>query len=121
MSLTPETLPGHELIGLQVRVADSTDPTRVGIEGTVVDETTNTLLVETAASGVKQVPKAGAAFTFALRDEAAASGKDAGTVAQPAGSAGTAGEAAASVTVDGAVLLSRPARRTPTGVGSQWR
>ena len=119
--LAPETLPGHELIGLPVRVTDSTDPTRIGIEGRVVDETTNTLRIETADSGVKQVPKAGAAFTFALIDEAATSDKGVGTVVEPAAVAGTAGEATASVTVDGAVLLSRPARRTAKGVGSQWR
>jgi ribonuclease P protein subunit POP4 len=121
MVLAPETLVGHELIGLPVRVAASTDPTRVGIEGRVVDETTKTLLVETRDSGVKQVPKAGAEFTFALIDEAAASAKDAGSVPEPARLAGPAGEATASVTVDGARLLSRPARRTVSGDGSQWR
>ena len=121
MPLAPETLTGHELIGLHVRVAASTDPNRVGIEGRVVDETTKTLLVETRDSGVKQVPKAGAEFTFALTDEAAASAKGAGSVPEPGRLAGPTGEATASVTVDGALLLSRPARRTVSGVGSQWR
>ena len=121
MALTPETLPRHELVGLPVVVVDSTDPTRIGIEGRVLEETTKTILIETADSGVKQVPKAGTEFTFRLTDETAASAKGAGTGVEPAAVAGTAGEATAPVTVDGAVLLSRPARRTEHGVGLQWR
>ncbi|MGM0371899.1 MAG: ribonuclease P protein component 1 [Halobacteriota archaeon] len=120
MTLSPETLPGHELIGLRVRVATSTDPTRVGIEGRVVDETKHTLLIE-RDSGEVRVPKAGTTFEFVITDEAAASAKGAGTVAQPAVSAGSAGEATASVTVDGSRLLSRPARRTVSGGRLQWR
>ena len=121
MPLTPETLTRHELVGLPVSVADSTDPSRIGIEGRVIEETKQTLLIETTDSGVKRVPKAGTRFTFRLTDETAASAKGAGTVVEPAAVAGTAGEATASVTVDGAVLLSRPARRTENGAGNQWR
>jgi ribonuclease P protein subunit POP4 len=121
MALTPETLPRHELVGLPVGVVGSTDPSRVGIEGRVVEETTQTVSIETADSGVKRVPKAGTEFEFWLTDEAAASAEGAGTDVEPAAVAGTAGEATASVTVDGAVLLSRPARRTENGAGNQWR
>ncbi|MFB6266040.1 MAG: ribonuclease P protein component 1 [Halodesulfurarchaeum sp.] len=121
MALTPETLPRHELVGLPVRVQASTDPSRTGIEGRVVRETMQTLLIETGASGVKQVPKAGTTFRFELTDEAAAAREGAGTVAHPSGSAGPTGEAAAAVTVDGAILLSRPALRTEHGAGTQWR
>ena len=46
MSLTPESLPRHELVGLHVRVVEDTDQSRVGIEGRVVRETMQTLLVE---------------------------------------------------------------------------
>jgi ribonuclease P protein subunit POP4 len=120
MTLSPETLPGHELVGLAVSVATSTDPSRVGIAGRVVDETTQTLVIA-AGSGEVQVPKAGTEFTFELTDEAAASAKGAGTVAQPVASAGATGEATASVTVDGDRLLSRPARRTVSGGRLQWR
>jgi ribonuclease P protein subunit POP4 len=120
MTLSPETLTGHELIGLPVRVTGSQDPSRSDTAGTVVDETTKTLVIE-GASGEVRVPKAGTEFTFDLTDEAAASAKGAGTVAQPAASAGASGEVTASVTVDGSHLLSRPARRTVSGGRTQWR
>ena len=44
--ITPENLVRHELIGLKVRIADSSNPGAVGIEGMVVDETRNSLTVE---------------------------------------------------------------------------
>lgn len=121
MALTPETLTRHELVGLPVCVVESTAPSRVGIEGHVLEETTRTLLIETWYSGVKRVPKAGTTFRFTLTDETAVCRKDAGSVSQPAAVAGTVGEGTASVTVDGDVLLSRPARRTEQGVANQWR
>ena len=128
MTLTPETLPRHELVGLHVRVEESTDPSRVGIEGRVVRETMRTLVVDTestdngSGSGVKQVPKRGARFTFRLTDEAAAVRKTAGTASKPAGGESqTTGEGVAYVTVDGVALLSRPALRSETGVDSKWR
>ncbi|NIC00102.1 ribonuclease P protein component 1 [Halobacterium sp. R2-5] len=128
MPLTPETLPRHELVGLHARVVESTDPSRVGIEGEVVRETMRTLVIDadpdgdSGTSGVKQVPKRGATFEFRLTDEAAASPKGAGTASQPAGGESqTTGEGAAYVTVDGVALLSRPATRSETGVDSKWR
>jgi len=120
MTLSPETLSGHELIGLPVTVTGSSDPSRIGSTGTVVDETTNTLVIE-RSSGEVQVPKADAEFRFTITDEAAASAKGAGTVAQPVESAGSTGKTTASVTVDGRHLLSRPARRTVSGGRKQWR
>ncbi|MFB6068493.1 MAG: ribonuclease P protein component 1 [Halobacterium sp.] len=153
MALTPGTLPRHELVGLHARVVESTDQSRVGVEGRVVDETMQTLLLEPrgdgsqgdaggdsrepAGSGVKQVPKRGTTFEFRLTDEAAAvrqtqsggvsatrrhSLKGAGTASKPAGGESqTTGEGVAYVTVDGVVLLSRPALRSETGVDSKWR
>lgn len=52
-----------ELIGLQVRVAKSRDPGREGLEGRVVDETRNTIVVETP-KGEKTLPKAECTFAF---------------------------------------------------------
>lgn len=46
----------HELIGVDVEVADAKNKSLVGIRGTVVDETKNTLVIETAA-GEKTVLK----------------------------------------------------------------
>jgi ribonuclease P protein subunit POP4 len=148
MSLSPETLPRHELVGLHVRVVESTDPNRVGIEGRVVRETMQTLHIAQASeaqgasatsnggrretSGERVVPKAGSTFEFRLdespstrrdtTDEAAAGRKAAGTASEPvSGETHTAGDGVAYVTVDGTKLLSRPALRTETGVDSKWQ
>ncbi len=53
----------HELIGLKVRVMESQDRSRKGINGVVVDETKNTLVIDTA-SGRKIVPKLTSTFKF---------------------------------------------------------
>jgi ribonuclease P protein subunit POP4 len=105
--LTPETLVRHELAGLSVRVVDATHEGYVGIEGRVVDETANTLLVGTEdGSGVRQVPKAAATFEFAVPDDPEAD----------------AGEANVSyVVVEGERLVARPARRTELTGDSKWR
>ncbi|MFC6835202.1 ribonuclease P protein component 1 [Halomarina ordinaria] len=101
--LTAETLPRHELVGLHVRVVESTDPTLVGVEGEVVMETTNTLTVEGARP--VQVPKAVATFEFALP----ASGDEPRT------------DDREYVVVEGERLVARPARRTERTRGSQWQ
>ncbi|MDF9744301.1 ribonuclease P protein component 1 [Natrinema salsiterrestre] len=135
MALTPETLPRHELNGLPVRVVESDDSSRVGLEGRVVIETTKTLSIEVRTDGesrVVMVPKSGSTFEFAITDDAADLAKGSGTASkladtQPAAgddcSAATdsAGEDVAYVTVDGSRLLSRPARRTETNGDSPWQ
>ncbi len=118
MALTPETLPRHELNGLPVRVVESDDPGKVGIEGRVVIETTNTLRIEVRENGesrVVQVPKSGSVFEFAITDDAADFRKGSGTTSK------LDGEGVAYVTVDGSRLLSRPARRTETNGDSPWQ
>ncbi|WP_254768878.1 ribonuclease P protein component 1 [Salinilacihabitans rarus] len=102
MALTPETLPRHELNGLPVRVVESDDPGREGIEGRVVVETTNTLSIEVCAppeaerwrgdetadqredceSRVVTVPKSGSTFEFAITDDAADLAKGSGTASE---------------------------------------
>ncbi|MFD1565005.1 ribonuclease P protein component 1 [Haloarchaeobius amylolyticus] len=134
MALTPETLPRHELNGLPVRVVESDDASRVGLEGRVVIETTNTLSIEVRTDGesrVVMVPKSGSTFEFAITDDAADFAKESGTASkladtQPAGVEQStpvdgAGEDVAYVTVDGSRLLSRPARRTETNGDSPWQ
>ena len=37
----------HELIGLELKVVDSSNPSLIGLQGTVIDETKKTLLIET--------------------------------------------------------------------------
>jgi ribonuclease P protein subunit POP4 len=56
-----------ELIGLRVRVVRATHPGYQGIEGTVVDETKNLLVVETS-EGIKKLPKPDIVVEFRLPD-----------------------------------------------------
>jgi ribonuclease P protein subunit POP4 len=101
--MTPESLPRHELAGLRVEVVAATDESLVGLAGEVVDETTNTLLVE-GGDGLKQVPKAVATFEFVLPSDDA-----------------SGGEPRAYVVVEGERLVARPARRTERTGDSTWR
>ncbi len=52
-----------EIIGMQAKVAKSNGKGMQGIEGTIEDETQNTLVFKTA-KGTKRVPKAQAAIEF---------------------------------------------------------
>lgn len=57
----------HELIGLRVEVANSTNKFHVGIRGLVVDETKNLLVIETD-KGIKKIQKKGTDFIFMIPD-----------------------------------------------------
>ena len=104
MALTPETLTRHELNGLRVAVVDAPNPDLVGIEGRVVVETMRTLHVDVSGSDavavgddaaeerrarVKQVPKGGTTFEFALpcRDERPGRTDEAADAAKASGTA----------------------------------
>ena len=58
----------HELIGLRVLV-ESPSAGHDGLDGTVVDETKNTFLVELGGGSEKRVPKAGNRFVFLVGNE----------------------------------------------------
>jgi ribonuclease P protein subunit POP4 len=58
-----KTIVLHELRGLEIEVTRSHDPSQIGIHGTVIDETKNTLLVDTP-SGVKRIAKDVSVFKF---------------------------------------------------------
>ena len=58
----------HELIGLLVTV-ESAHAGWNGLEGTVVDETKHTFLVELASGAEKRVPKSGNRFVFRVGNE----------------------------------------------------
>lgn len=47
MTITPRNLLRHELIGLKVKVATSSNPEILGVKGKVIDETRNTFIIET--------------------------------------------------------------------------
>jgi len=65
--ITPENLVRHELIGLKARIADSSNPAAVGIQGMVVGETRNSLTVE-ADGKEKRFIKDQHVFSFFLPD-----------------------------------------------------
>ena len=66
MPITPKNLVRHELIGLAVRIDESTDPTLKGVRGRVIDETYNTLKIETKDGKEKVIPKRNCIFIFTL-------------------------------------------------------
>ncbi|MGC9443579.1 MAG: ribonuclease P protein component 1 [Candidatus Methanospirareceae archaeon] len=68
MKLRPGNLLQHELIGLQITVDESTNGTLAGLRGTVVNETRNMLVIETAQRAEKSVSKTGNWFIFTLDD-----------------------------------------------------
>ncbi len=65
----------HNLVGRRAKVTSSTDPTQLGLEGMVVDETSKTLTLSTAG-GRMMIPKAISTFTFYLPEEAVVVGRD---------------------------------------------
>ena len=58
----------HELVGLKVIIAQSSNPELMGIEGKVVNETKNTLVIEDVNGKEKTIPKGIATFHFTLPD-----------------------------------------------------
>lgn len=65
MPITGQNVSRHELIGLEARVTNSSDPTLVGIHGTIVNETRNLLVIE-QTGGAKMVPKANSTLMLTL-------------------------------------------------------
>jgi ribonuclease P protein subunit POP4 len=66
MPITAQNLVRHELCGLEVKIAKSTDPTQKGLRGKVIDETYNTIKIETKDGKEKIIPKANTVFIFTL-------------------------------------------------------
>jgi ribonuclease P protein subunit POP4 len=63
------TLPQHEWIGLSVKIVDATDRYMIGIEGRIVDETKNMVVIEINDNVEKKVPKKGTVFEFTVNGE----------------------------------------------------
>lgn len=96
MKITPENVARHELIGLEAQVASSTAVSLCGIEGRVVDETRNMLVIQTP-KGERHVPKSSSSFIFRLPG-----GED--------------------VKVSGSILLSQPENRILKRIhGARWK
>lgn len=83
--ITPKTLVRHELISLKVKVVESTNPSQIGAEGVVTDESRQTLTIETK-KGERSFAKDQCVFRFIL----------------PSGE---------KVRVDGRILVARPEDR----------
>lgn len=65
MTITPQNILRHELIGLSTRVLRATDPNVVGVRGIVVDETRNTITISNRRRKV-MIPKGVSTFRFDL-------------------------------------------------------
>lgn len=63
--VTPENLVRNELIGLEAKVVESTNKDAVGLEGTVTDETRNTITIRTS-KGSRNLVKEQCIFSFLL-------------------------------------------------------
>jgi ribonuclease P protein subunit POP4 len=64
--ITPQNIIRHELVGLRVKVVQSSNRELIGIEGRVVDETKKTITLEDGAGNEKTIPKGSATFHFEL-------------------------------------------------------
>lgn len=65
LPITKRNVLQHELIGLRVRVVNSTNPSLIGVQGTIIDETRETLVIEGAGKS-KVIPKASAILRIVL-------------------------------------------------------
>ena len=66
--ITPNNLIHHELIGLDVVVSASLNPLSIGIQGKVIDETQQTITIQTK-KGNKKILKRLAIFVFKVKDK----------------------------------------------------
>lgn len=66
--ISRQNLACHEWIGLEARVAESSDLGRVGLKGRIVDETKNLVVIETG-NGEKKMPKKEVKLVVSLGNE----------------------------------------------------
>lgn len=67
MHIKPQDIVKHELIGLDIEIVQSKNPSLIGIKGKIIDETKNTLLIETKNKN-KRILKRQATFNIRLKD-----------------------------------------------------
>ena len=68
ITITPQNILRHELVGLEVEITHSLHGDLKGINGHVVNETRNTLTIEDGKGIEKIIPKGSATFKFTLPD-----------------------------------------------------
>ncbi len=66
--ITKQNAAAHELIGLHAVVSESTDKSREGMRGKIVDETKNLFIIETQ-KGEKKLPKREVKLTVTIGKE----------------------------------------------------
>jgi ribonuclease P protein subunit POP4 len=66
VEILPSNLIFHELIGLEIKVSNSTNPSLIGIRGRVINETKNMLVIENSESRELKIPKADSEFVFRI-------------------------------------------------------
>ena len=65
--ISPRNVVRHELIGLDVLVVQSSNPTCTGVSGQIIDETRNMLTIRTGEK-LKKIPKMTSVFRLILPD-----------------------------------------------------
>ena len=63
--ITSNNLVHHEFIGLNVHVSGEKNKS-LNLHGTIIDETKNTIKIETSNNAEKVIPKKGSIFVFEL-------------------------------------------------------
>ena len=106
MKLVPHNIIHHELIGLDIRVVDSTNSSLNGIEGRIIDETKNMFKVETDELE-KMIPKSSSSFIFTISSSHQTND---GERYLPS-----------NIKVDGRLLLSQPENRIQTKFRKKFR
>ena len=94
MPITPKTLIHHCLIGLEVKIIQSTNEKNLNIMGKVIDETKNTLIIKINKKEA-QIAKKNSIFQFRLSEDQA-------------------------VEVKGDLLLGRPEERIKRKISYKW-
>ena len=69
MKLKSSNFIQKELIGLNITICESKDPTLIGLEGKIVDETQNMLIILTKKNKTKKIVKENSTFKFRISDE----------------------------------------------------
>ncbi|HWQ44627.1 MAG TPA: ribonuclease P protein component 1 [Methanosarcina barkeri] len=75
VEIIPSTLIYHELIGLEIKVIRSTNPSLTGTRGRVINETKNMLIVENSESRELKIPKADSEILFRIPAELSEKGR----------------------------------------------
>ena len=93
--ITPQNIMRHELVGLEVKIIQSSNWDLEGIQGKVVNENKKTITIEDSEGNEKIIPNRSAKFHFTLPE---------GTI----------------VEIDGKIIVSRPEDRIKKRFRKYW-